>query len=586
MARLAAGGAPPRGSNRLLSVIAAGSMLIGARDVWYRTVVDQDHHAELLLAYYGALLVLAVLALTVRTARAMLAVDAAMLTAAAAECVNRLTVVTPARSPDAAGAWSMTDEGALVHMAARTLLQGRPIYGTHWPQIFTLFHAGPTPLMSGGAVTSLDYPPLGPLLTAVPMALGLPHPPGAVAATAMLLAAAAVMFVLMPAPWRPVALITCFGAGVLPGYALLGYPGVMELPFLIAAVAYWPRTGQGGRLGRAGVLRAGCLGAAACLHQLSWFLAPFLVAGVFLVRRGELPQRQALAVTARYAAVAAAVFLAVNAPFAAQGPGNWLGGVLAPMTQEAVPTGEGLIGIATYFTAGSGALRLYSVAGLLLGAGLLGLMVLLPRRLALAAPVLPWLVFYLSLRSQQDYFDLTVPLWVTAAATVRISDLDRAAQWRPALLRTRARRALAVPVLLAPAALCLAVAIGTPPPLRMAVTALTASGGGRGALTPSGIPQRGLTSLTVRVTNTSSTPLGPHFATSTGPVASAYWTVVSGPALLPPGRSAVYVLRAPGGAGVRGPRPGGRLILRAFTPAPMTLSSRLVGIGAGAGAGR
>src|SRR4029078_10754500 len=86
--------------------------------------------------------------------------------------------------------------------------------------------------------------------------------------------------------------------------------------------------------------------------------------------------------------------------------------------QPAVPAGQGLIDISFYLTDGSAALDLYSDAALLLGAGLLVASALWMRRLGPPITVLPWFVFYLSVRSQDGYFLLMTPLWLAAAATV------------------------------------------------------------------------------------------------------------------------------------------------------------------------
>jgi hypothetical protein len=83
----------------------------------------------------------------------------------------------------------------------------------------------------------------------------------------------------------------------------------------------------------------------------------------------------------------------------------------------------------------------------------------------------------------------------------------------------------------------------------------------------------GITSLTVRATNTGGTALTPHFATSTSESASGYWTVRSGPALLRPHQSAHYVL-VPGVGPFPVPhRARLRVRLRLFTDRPQTLSS-------------
>ena len=80
------------------------------------------------------------------------------------------------------------------------------------------------------------------------------------------------------------------------------------------------------------------------------------------------------------------------------------------------------------------------------------------------------------------------------------------------------------------------------------------------------------------MTNSSGNTLSPHFASSTGSTTSAYWQVLSGPAELSPGESATYVLLAPEG-GVGAPGISDRILLRAVTPVPMTMSTQLIGFG-------
>jgi hypothetical protein len=107
----------------------------------------------------------------------------------------------------------------------------------------------------------------------------------------------------------------------------------------------------------------------------------------------------------------------------------------------------------------------------------------------------------------------------------------------------------------------------------MRITAMAGSDGS-GLLAIGDVLER----LTVQVTNTTGSPVSPHFATSTGATTSPYWKVSSGPAVLAAGRSARYVLLAPSG-GVGGPGVNDRILLRAVAPSPMSLSTQLIGFG-------
>ena len=422
---------------------------------------------------------------------------------------------------------------------------------------------GVTKTMSGGGDYAYGYPPLTALLV-TPVHLFVHSTTAATAVTtAALLAGTVTLWLLLPAPWRSAATAVCLGFGLLPAYARGGYPAITALALLVPTVVRWHRTGAGGRLGRGGTARAACLGAACAAQQLAWFLTPFLLAGIYAARRGELGHRGALAVTARYAGAALSVWLLVNAYFIAQGPARWLSGNVLPFTQKAILHGQGLMGISYYMTGGSSRLDFYSYAAALLSLGLFGATVLFVRRLGPALTVLPWCAFYVATRSQDGYFLLMTPLWLAAAATVPAAELAGAWQPRPLLGGGRRAGASVVAALLAPAVLCVAVAAASPPPLRMTVDRLAGAWHGR----------RGVTGLVVQAVNASGTAVAPHFAIRSGQGASDWWTVRSGPAVLRPHARGRYVLRAPGGfhALPGGSRP--RVYLIAVSGTPMTLTT-------------
>ncbi|HEY0444065.1 MAG TPA: hypothetical protein VGC90_07580, partial [Candidatus Limnocylindrales bacterium] len=513
--------------HRVLALLAVISMLIGTRTVWTDTVTIHPGLTVLVMAIYGAILALGVLALTVPTLRAMVLVDLAILVVAIAH-----VFATYAVHP------SPGDEGALTAQAATSLLAGQHVYGVPWPQVFTQPGVGLTKTMDGGGDLTYAYPPLAAILTAVGMRL-LPSLPGNIVATAVttgtLIAGGVALWLLLPVRWRSAGTAVMLAYPLLPGYARGGYPAVVAMVLLIPVVIDWPSTGVAGRLARAGVVRGILLGAACAAQQLAWFFVPFLLVGLFAVRRRELAPRAALLVVARFAAIAAMTFLAINAFFIVRdGPAAWLGGIVLPLTQHGVPHGQGLIDLTYYLTNGSGALDFYSYATLLFAAALVVLSLLFIRTLGPALTVLPWLVFYLSIRSQDGYYLLMTPLWVAAAITVPRSWF--AGAWQPTLPRLTSRpgRAALAAALVAPALACLAVAVLTAAPLRMQILGADAHSAGN----------HGLWRLQVRVENVSSRPLAPHFAVSTNQSMSAYWRADAGPAVLQPHETATYTLVA------------------------------------------
>jgi hypothetical protein len=546
-----AGPPPPAQWHRVLTLLADISLLIGTRAVWATAATHRPAVAAVISACYASILACGVLALVVRRERSLARVDLCVL----------LTGVTLALC-----AWTVlhhgSDEALLTTQAAREVAAGHPVYGQPWPWLFG-HGVALTPTVTGGYDLTYGYPPLAPLLAVPLLWLGHGGAPATAVSTGALVAGTVVLWRMLPAPWRSAATMVCLGFAMLPSYARLGYPAVVALALLVPVVVRWPRTGAGGRLGAAGLARAACLGAACAAQQLPWFLAPFLLAGIYAVRRGELGGRAAALVVLRFAGAAATVWLLINTYFVVSEPGPWLTGIALPLTQGAVLHGQGVVDISLYLTDGSGRLDWYSSASLLLLAGLLVLFVLFVRRLGPAATVLPWCAFYLATRSQDGYYLLMTPLWLAAAVTAPASAFAGAWQPRARLLsgprRRPARIALTV-LLLMPALGGATVAATGTPPLRMRVVAARHA-------TPVTVSR-----LTLQVTNTDDTALAPHFTLTMGQGMDPYWRIVRGPHTLPAHTTARYELRPPEGR-FAVPRPGARIRLRAFTASPQTLSS-------------
>ncbi|MER6124810.1 hypothetical protein ABT173_19620 [Streptomyces sp. NPDC001795] len=538
----------PAPLHRAITLLAVISLFIGMRSDWSTAIAIRPAVGGLITLGYAGILILGILALAVRNRRALVLVDAGVL----------LLGMMLALCSYVLGS-AMNDETVLMTQATHELVHGHAVYGHEWPWVFQRSHVGVTKTMSGGADYAFAYPPLAVLLNAPVYALI-----GAKAITfvptVLLMVGAAVLWALLPTPWRSAATAVTLGFPMLKAYAAMGYPAIPALVLLIPVVIRWPSIGAGGRLSCSDIVRAGFLGAACATQQLPWFLTPFLLVGVYALRRGELSARAALGVVARFTGIAVVVALAANAYFIMQSPRAWVSGLLLPFTQHGVLHGQGIMGLSYYFSNGSSRLDFYSYGSMLLAAGLLVLFGLFVRRLGPAAVVLPWCAFYLATRSQDGYYLMMTPLWIAAAATAPGSAFASAWQPRLPLGRGRAVSAAVMVAVLAPAAVCVAIAAASGPPIRLAVSDVQGN-------------SSGISGLTVQATNTGDTALAPNFASSTGGGASAYWTVRSGPSVLGPHQSARYVL-VPGNG--RFPLPNRerlRVRLRVFTDRPQTLSS-------------
>ncbi|MDX6316193.1 MAG: hypothetical protein QOF44_5657 [Streptomyces sp.] len=541
--------APPQW-HRGITVLAVISMFIGTRAEWTRAMAVHPAVGYVLSLCYAAILVFGVLTLVVRRRRSLARVDVGVLLLGIvmALCTYVLS-------------HSGSDESVLTGQATHAFLHGSPVYGQAWAAALHQAHVPMTYTMSGSADYSFGYPPLAVLLSA-PLYAVLGTNAITLVPLLALIVGAITLWVLLPAPWRSAATAVCLGFPLLPAYARMGYPAVIALALLIPVVVRWPAIGTGGRLGRGGVIRAVCLGAACAAQQLPWFVTPFLLVGLYAVRRGELGHRAALGVMARLTGVAALTWVAVNAYFIVRQPSAWLDGIALPITQHAVLHGQGIMGISYYLTNGSDRLSFYSYGSTLLLLGLLALFVVFVRRLGPAATVLPWCAFYLATRSQDGYYLLMTPLWLAAAATVPSSAFAAAWQPRlPVLFRHRRPAAAALAgALVAPAVACVAVAATASPPVRIHFSQVLTT-------------KTGITQLSFHATNTSGSALKLNFAASTDGSASRYWIVRTGPATLAPHHSADYVLRPHGHVYKLPGRSALRVRLRVFTDGPLTVSS-------------
>jgi uncharacterized membrane protein len=260
-----------------------------------------------------------------------------------------------------------------------------------------------------------------------------------------------------------------------------------------------------------------------------------------------------------YLGLAAGVFALINAPFFLWGPSAWLHGVAAPVTQHAIPYGQGLVGLTLFLRLGGGAMDGYNYAAALLFAGLLVLYAARFRTLGRACFVLPLLALFVSGRSLAEYWLTTIAVLSVGIVTAEEHEI-RAVKPRFAWATARPVLRRFAPVgLFAPAAACLAFALATPQPLAMRI--LSAH---------SNRTLYSVQTIRVLVRNRSGQPLRPHFATNVSGQA-VLWNATGGPAVLAANAAAVYRLAAPDTSSM--PPNGTKFVVEAVTASPRTISS-------------
>jgi hypothetical protein len=543
--------------HRAVAILAIISLFLGTISsvnalTWEHPAAGVD-----LMIGYALLLTLGVMTVTVQSARAMLGVDIGVLVCA---LVVRMPGFLVSLGLPQAGVSQRyaTDEGALVDLAGKALRAGGNPYTATWAGGHLPTHVGVTPTMTGGVIDRFDYPPVSALLAAVSRVVMPSQPSAAIAGLVGLLAGTILLFILLPGPWKSAATMVCLGLGLyLMPLARQGYPDVMALPFVILAVNRWTRIGADGRLGLLGISSAIGLGLGCATHQTVWFLVPFLVVGLLLLRLGDLDPRTAWWVVGRYVAVVFGSFAAVNAPFAIENFHAWRTALLMPLLARTVPHGEGLVSLLYSAIGGSGSLELFGYASGVLAIAILACFVCFFRRLGPAATILPWIVFFVSIRSSDRYFYQMAPIWLMSLATVRPGDFARA---KVVLGRHLPARVLAVVALFVPVAVLSVAAVASPQPLRMNVLSVTPS---KSSYTKE---------IDVQVTNVSGSAIQPHFALSASVGMTPFWKIMMGPASLEPGQSGTYVLSPPV-ASARRSLLGPYILLRAMSGYPETMSS-------------
>lgn len=453
-----------------------------------------------------------------------------------------------------------TDEAAFTQAAANLLLHGHSPYGVDLGYALSQFRVPTafwTLLMNGHVVTSFGYPPAAAIMVAVYSSVFGTTQAVMIVDIAALLGATLMMFFMLPRRWRALAVLATVGLPVLEGFASSGNVSVVMVMFLIVAANKWTDIGAPERSRRRERVSAICLGLAAACSPLAWFVIPFLLTGVYLLRNADFGPRRAAQIVARYAGIAGATFFIINLPFIIAGPGSWLSGVAAPLTQDAIPYGQGFVSLILFFHLGGGSLHLLTLAAAATYLGILVVFALNFRTLGRACFVLAIIPLFFASRSLSEYFTVMIPAWIVSVTTISPDSFNavREHRWKSVLTR---RASYVLP--LVPAAILLIATLATPSPLSLKVQEIK-----------SAARRSSLWQIRVLVHNSSGESLKPHFVTNSNGLASNYWRQVAGPSALGPNTTAAYTLDAPNiGSQASGNQPV-RLI--AMTHAPDTFSS-------------
>lgn len=361
-----------------------------------------------------------------------------------------------------------------------------------------------TYLLNGGHVDQVSYP-AGSFVLQLPLQLLGVHSLGTnwLDLAAWLSASLFLYFISPPsARWlAPLLLLT----SVYTFSFAHGGTDALFIPFLMVAAFRWDCfVTEGARWVR--WLAPLALGVACSIKQTPWFCVPFFVLGIALESSSH--ERRVSRDVATYLAAVALPFALINLPFALWSPGQWWHGMTLPLREPLVPDGQGLVTLTTH-----GLLhvlypeRLQWAAALALVALLVAYWRWYTTLKSTWLFVLP-IVLFLPSRSLSSYLVDFVPAALVMALTTR-----------HAVVRARGsqRRWYVV----GPAALSIAFAVsafvGSPLGIRLNNVHVTRVG-------------LRFTTMSLTLTNHTSTPLSPHVLVIVGSSHPAgFWSFVGAP---------------------------------------------------------
>jgi uncharacterized membrane protein len=443
-----------------------------------------------------------------------------------------------------------TDEIAFVQYAAQLVTHGVNPYGHDLAPALDQFHVPikyATYTLDGRVSSELAYPDLAFLFTVPLLLVGIVSQAAIIVNVAFLIVTLVVGFVVFPRAWRMLIVVLCLGIPILYSFTIGGVNDVIYFPFLMIAAAGWDRYHT--RLGWRMFLAPAMFGLACAVKQLPWFIAPFLVTGIFMEARAEGSRKKGAVACARFVLVAALTFFVVNLPFIVWNPGSWVRGVFLPLTQHSIPYGQGLVDLSIYYHLGGGRVDLYTDGAMFLLIGIWVLYVAYYRHLRFATFVLPTLFLYFATRSLDGYFTSLTVAGLVGAFTLQEYRGRNLRRWRWFL-----------PASFVPGVAVVGLALASPAPLAIRITSFRTNG-----------QVATVQQLQVVVRNTLNRPLTPHFATNSSGQMTTFWNVARGPAILAPRAAALYTLIAPNMDSM--PPVTTAFQVQVVTPSPASISS-------------
>ncbi len=410
-----------------------------------------------------------------------------------------------------------TDAFLFSDYASQLLVLGENPYSWDMGAAFTDFRISTlftSPLLSGEAVSTLNYPALH-FLTLVPSTvLGIPE--SRIVLVIAFIGTMVLLYRNAPAPLKGIVLLPLFVNLDYVNFPLGFVTDVVWVFLLVAMVASWRRPNS----------RAVLFGLAAAYKQIPWLLGPFIVLRIWLDLDDSDPRPPLQRIT-RFIGISAGTFLIINAPFLLGDTASWLAGVFTPLADPLIFYGQGLSAV-TQFDLLQLPKSFYFFATMIVFAALGALYWLNFRLLKEVMWIFPGVFLWFSYRGLQSYYIYWLLLLLMALLVKyrQSSSTTNGPEQHPKIHRFSW-------VVIGAAAASLVGGLAyyqiSMTPLRLELTHAA-----------TGISENQINLLTVRVANTTSKDLTPRFAIQSRINQPYPWLIESGPLSLKSGEEGVY----------------------------------------------
>jgi uncharacterized membrane protein len=259
-----------------------------------------------------------------------------------------------------------TDEAAFDQYAAIVATHLHDPYITSMAPSFDLFRVSPngyTFLLNGHRVEHLSYPALAFELYMPLIAIGINIQAEVIVNVLFFIIALYLLYRYLPDEIKALAIVLG-GLDMYVAYAVGGVTDALFMPFLIYAAYKWdsfkvPEARDKQKY--KAYLKPVCLGLAMSIKQNAWLIFPLILISFILEDAQANQIKEGLRRAKHYGLAAISAFIIPNIAYIIVNPVAWLKGILMPIIANAVPAGQGIVGLTIFTGLGGGSLHAYTL---------------------------------------------------------------------------------------------------------------------------------------------------------------------------------------------------------------------------------